>query len=94
MTVNPDWDALSEWERDILRELDWEVNSSEHAFQLFVGAFLTAVGAVLALVAFTFSLVVALVGIVTMGLGIGLGVVPGLRARKGMDTRRNRRGVL
>jgi hypothetical protein len=78
--VNPEWDALSEWEQDILHELDWEIGPGDPGLRLLIGVLATAVGAVATLVSFTFSLVVAVVGMTIMGLGVGAGVVPGVLA--------------
>jgi hypothetical protein len=78
--VNPEWDALSEWERDILEDLDWEIRPGDPGLRILIGALATAVGAVATLVSFTFSLVIAVVGMAIVGLGVGAGVVPGVLA--------------
>ena len=73
MTMNPDENA-------ILAELDWDPRTRDPVFRLLVGAGLCAAGGIFVLLTFTFSILLAMVGLGTMGLGIGAGVVPGLHA--------------
>ena len=89
MALNPDEDALSEWECDILRGLEHDLARSDPDFVAafhwpddlvprgVAGALPAAVGVAVALTACTLSLAVTVAGLATILLGIGLAVVPG-----------------
>jgi hypothetical protein len=87
MTPEPDGKALSDYEHDVLSELEWQLEQRDPGLRLVAGLFLIAVGAVLALVAFTVFEAVAIGGLAMMGIGLGVGVVPGVhRLRKRVNT--------
>ncbi|HEY4408384.1 MAG TPA: DUF3040 domain-containing protein [Acidimicrobiia bacterium] len=86
MTLNPDEDALSEWECDILRGLEKDLAWSDPEFvaafhwpddlvpRPLAGALPAAVGVAVALAALSVSLAVTVAGLTTILLGIGLAV--------------------
>ena len=87
MNPDPDEGLLSDWEREILHELEWEIETTDPdlaaVFHLLeqhgpaiAGVMPSAVGAMVALTAFSLTVVVTLAGLATMGMGLGLALFP------------------
>jgi hypothetical protein len=87
MTVYPDGEALSDWELEILEEMEWEL--APHPAPLYMlAACVVAAEATLAVAVLTVSMVGVLAGLTTIGTSLwatsvdaeGRGAIPG-RAR-------------
>jgi hypothetical protein len=93
MTVHPDGDALSEWERQILDEMeqDFEVGGLQPIALLFpddplplyvLAASLVAAEAAMTFAALTVSLAAAVAGLATMSIGTTIWVTSVHRDRR------------
>jgi hypothetical protein len=100
MNVYPDGEALSDWERQILEDMELEFGLSDQRLLPFYGpdaaplslieAHLVATEAAVAFAALTFSFAGALAGLATIGTSLWVASVraaQGLRSRPGQAVR-------
>ena len=88
MNPDPDEGLLSDWEREVLHDFEWEIETTDpnlaaifHLLERRPPALAARfvpnpIGSMVALTAFSITVVVTLAGLATMGFGLGLALVP------------------